>query len=161
MAKVFVLLLCLILAASGFVNCSVVEKENLRIFELKKGELSLKVTNWGASILSLLLPDKNGIIHSSKLQIMIFPSLVSLFVFHHLCSGKLGDVVLGYDSVKDYTVSLLSAVVVDYCDFGLCYFFSSAKLQYSRVQQLGFIQTCDSYEYLGFTKMLRWLRFGV
>ena len=76
MTKIFVLLLCLILAASGFANCSVVEKENIRIFQLKKGELSLKVTNWGASIVSLLLPDRNG---------------------------KLGDVVLGYDSVKDYT----------------------------------------------------------
>ncbi|CAJ1828544.1 unnamed protein product [Sphenostylis stenocarpa] len=76
MTKIFVLLLCLIFAASGFVNCSVVEREKIRIFQLKKGHLSLKVTNWGASILSLLLPDRNG---------------------------KLGDVVLGYDSVKDYT----------------------------------------------------------
>ncbi|XP_047158897.1 galactose mutarotase-like [Vigna umbellata] len=76
MTKIFVLLLSLILAASASVKCYVVEKENIRIFELKKGELSLKVTNWGASIVSLFLPDKNG---------------------------KLGDVVLGYDSLKDYT----------------------------------------------------------
>ncbi|KAK7394518.1 hypothetical protein VNO78_15047 [Psophocarpus tetragonolobus] len=75
MTKIFVLLLCLLLAASGSVNCSV-EKDKIQIFELKKGDLSLKVSNWGASILSLLLPDKNG---------------------------KLGDVVLGYESVKDYT----------------------------------------------------------
>lgn len=78
MTKIFVLLLSLILAASASVNCYVVEKENIRIFELKKGELSLKVTNWGASIVSLFLPDKNGIIHCSKLQIMIFPSFFFL-----------------------------------------------------------------------------------
>ncbi|KAL2570652.1 hypothetical protein GLYMA_18G257700v4 [Glycine max] len=79
MTKIFfVLLLCLIIASSsGFVNCSDVEKEEkIGIFELKKGDLSLRVTNWGASILSLVIPDKNG---------------------------KLGDVVLGYDSVKDYS----------------------------------------------------------
>ena len=72
MIKLFFFLLSLFLGASGSVNGSVVEKENIKIFELKKGELSLKVTNWGASIVSLLLPDKNGIIHCSKLQIMIF-----------------------------------------------------------------------------------------
>lgn len=60
MTKIFVLLLCLLLAASaGFVNGSV-HKEKIGIFELKKGHLSLKVTNWGASIVSLVLPDKNG-----------------------------------------------------------------------------------------------------
>ncbi|KAL2330007.1 hypothetical protein Fmac_017588 [Flemingia macrophylla] len=76
MTKIFVFLLCLLLApTSSFVSCSV-EKQKIGIFELKKGDLSLRVTNWGASILSLVLPDRNG---------------------------KLGDVVLGYDSVKDYT----------------------------------------------------------
>ncbi|PNX99533.1 aldose 1-epimerase-like protein, partial [Trifolium pratense] len=76
MTKIFVLLLCLIVVAFGFVNGSVDEKEKIGIFELKKGEISLKVTNWGASIVSLVLPDKNG---------------------------KFGDVVLGYDSIKEYT----------------------------------------------------------
>ncbi|XP_056168910.1 uncharacterized protein LOC115688124 [Syzygium oleosum] len=45
------------------------------IYELKKGNISLRLTNWGATIMSLLLPDKNG---------------------------KLDDVVLGFDSVNDY-----------------------------------------------------------
>lgn len=75
MTKIFVLLFLFFLAASGFVNGSV-KKDPLRIFELKKGDLSIKVTNWGATLVSLVLPDKNG---------------------------KLGDVVLGYDSLKDYT----------------------------------------------------------
>jgi hypothetical protein len=60
MTKIFVLLLCLLVVAFGFVNGSVDEKEKIGLFELKKGEISLKVTNWGASIVSLVLPDKNG-----------------------------------------------------------------------------------------------------
>jgi hypothetical protein len=60
MSKIYLLLLCLLVVAFGFVNGSVDEKEKIGIFELKKGEISLKVTNWGASIVSLVLPDKNG-----------------------------------------------------------------------------------------------------
>ncbi|MED6158339.1 hypothetical protein PIB30_031861 [Stylosanthes scabra] len=77
MIKIFVLLLCLFfLSDSGLVNGSSSKHEKIGVFELKKGDLSLKVTNWGASIVSLILPDKYG---------------------------KLGDVILGYDSLKDYT----------------------------------------------------------
>ncbi|XP_061351214.1 uncharacterized protein LOC133296279 [Gastrolobium bilobum] len=76
MTKFLVLLCLLFLAASGFVNGSVKkEKDPIRFFELKKGDISLKVTNWGATLVSLVLPDKNG---------------------------KLGDIVLGYDSIKAY-----------------------------------------------------------
>ncbi|GMJ09317.1 PATERNALLY EXPRESSED GENE 9 [Hibiscus trionum] len=49
--------------------------EKVGIYELKKGEMSVKFTNWGATIVSLTLPDKYG---------------------------KVGDIVLGYDSVKEY-----------------------------------------------------------
>ncbi|XLT57124.1 hypothetical protein HN873_049728 [Arachis hypogaea] len=76
MTKISVLLLCLFFfSASGLVNGSS-KHQKIGVFELKKGDLSLKVTNWGATILSLILPDKNG---------------------------KLGDVILGYKSIKDYT----------------------------------------------------------
>ncbi|KAF8106222.1 hypothetical protein N665_0145s0036 [Sinapis alba] len=51
------------------------EKENIGLHELKKGNLTVKFTNWGASIMSLHFPDKNG---------------------------KSGDIVLGYDSVQSY-----------------------------------------------------------
>ncbi|KAF8091452.1 hypothetical protein N665_0445s0037 [Sinapis alba] len=51
------------------------EKETLRVYELKKGSLTVKFTNRGASIISLLFPDENG---------------------------KMEDVVLGYDSVNEY-----------------------------------------------------------
>ncbi|KAL6178096.1 hypothetical protein ACLB2K_049615 [Fragaria x ananassa] len=46
------------------------------IYELKKGNFSVKLTNYGATMLSVVLPDKNG---------------------------KLDDVVLGFESLKDYT----------------------------------------------------------
>ncbi|KAF7819684.1 putative leucine-rich repeat receptor-like protein kinase [Senna tora] len=72
MPNIFLLLCFLLVVDSGFVF----GKQEIGIFELKKGDISLKVTNWGASLVSLVLPDKHG---------------------------KLGDVVLGYDSVKDYT----------------------------------------------------------
>jgi len=63
MTKIFVLLCLLFLAASGFVNGSINKKDknhDIKLFELKKGDLTLKVTNWGATLVSLVLPDKNG-----------------------------------------------------------------------------------------------------
>ncbi|KAK9107719.1 hypothetical protein Syun_023730 [Stephania yunnanensis] len=41
----------------------------------EKGDLSVKLTNWGATVVSVVLPDRNG---------------------------KLGDVVLGFDDLEDY-----------------------------------------------------------
>ncbi|WJX70486.1 aldose 1-epimerase [Trifolium repens] len=79
MTKIFMLLCLLFLAASGFVNGSIKKEKNhddIKFFVLKKGDLTLKVTNWGATLVSLVLPDKNG---------------------------KLGDIVLGYDTPTAYT----------------------------------------------------------
>lgn len=45
------------------------------MYELNRGNISAKFTNWGATLISLVLPDKHG---------------------------NLGDVVLGYDHIKDY-----------------------------------------------------------
>ncbi|KAJ0100178.1 hypothetical protein Patl1_22149 [Pistacia atlantica] len=86
MAKISLLFLALV--AFGFVvHVSVAAKDHdkgpgkrfddkkIGIYELKKGNMSLKFTNWGATIISVFLPDKNG---------------------------KIDDVVLGYDSVDDY-----------------------------------------------------------
>lgn len=55
------MLLCLLfLASSGFANGSIKEYHDIKLFVLKKGDLTLKVTNWGATLVSLILPDKNG-----------------------------------------------------------------------------------------------------
>ncbi|KAF5735531.1 aldose 1-epimerase-like [Tripterygium wilfordii] len=76
MAKTqFSVLLCLsIVVGIGFLSGSWA-KEIVGIYELKKGNFSVKFTNWGATIMSLVVPDKHG---------------------------KLADVVLGYDKVKIY-----------------------------------------------------------
>ncbi|CAN4086055.1 unnamed protein product [Withania somnifera] len=49
--------------------------EDIKVYQLKKGDFSVKITNYGATVLSVILPDKNG---------------------------KLDDVVLGYSSINDY-----------------------------------------------------------
>ncbi|GAB4831634.1 hypothetical protein Ancab_005645 [Ancistrocladus abbreviatus] len=50
-------------------------KEEVGIYELKTEKMHAKFTNWGATIISLYLPDRNG---------------------------KMEDVVLGFDSIEDY-----------------------------------------------------------
>ncbi|XP_021837885.2 uncharacterized protein [Spinacia oleracea] len=45
------------------------------VYELKKGNISVKLTNYGAIVMSVIIPDKHG---------------------------KLADVVLGYDLARDY-----------------------------------------------------------
>ncbi|XVF58231.1 hypothetical protein PTKIN_Ptkin07bG0047900 [Pterospermum kingtungense] len=74
MAKLSFLFSLFLIAAFAVANGSAT-KEKVGIYELKKGDLSVKFTNWGATIVSVILPDKYG---------------------------KLGDIVLGYDSVKEY-----------------------------------------------------------
>ncbi|CAN4079354.1 unnamed protein product [Withania somnifera] len=49
--------------------------DKIGIYEIKKGDFSVKVTNYGARVISVLLPDKHG---------------------------KVGDVVLGYDTIGEY-----------------------------------------------------------
>lgn len=72
----FCLVFCIsILVAFGEVINGYQEEEKIGVYELKQGDISLKLTNYGARIISLFLPDKNG---------------------------KLDDVVLGYDSAQDY-----------------------------------------------------------
>ncbi|KAE8695787.1 aldose 1-epimerase-like [Hibiscus syriacus] len=75
MAKIsFFLFSLFMIVASAIINGSA-GKEKVGIYELKKGDMSIKFTNWGATIVSVILPDKYG---------------------------KLGDIVLGYESVKEY-----------------------------------------------------------
>lgn len=75
LTKVTLLLSCFIILACEIVARGSSEDGKLQIYEIKRGDFSLKVTNYGARIMSLVLPDKNG---------------------------KLGDVVLGYDTAKEY-----------------------------------------------------------
>ncbi|PIA62585.1 hypothetical protein AQUCO_00200533v1 [Aquilegia coerulea] len=74
------LLVCLVFVASVLVDFVVAKHDEhhepqVKFYELKKGNLSVKFTNRGASIASVIVPDKNG---------------------------KLADVILGYDTVEEY-----------------------------------------------------------
>lgn len=77
MAKAKLSKLCwwFVLIAALLLLC-IADGKGIGIYELKRGGFSLKVTNYGATVLSVILPDKNG---------------------------KLADVVLGFESLKDYT----------------------------------------------------------
>ncbi|XP_019157143.1 PREDICTED: aldose 1-epimerase-like [Ipomoea nil] len=79
MSKVSALALTLMVCFVGFgVPGSIVngqEEEKVGFYEIKKGDFSLKFTNFGAKIVSVILPDKNG---------------------------NLTDVVLGYDTIDEY-----------------------------------------------------------
>lgn len=73
MANISVLL-CFIIIAVGSANVSATDQQ-VRTYVLNKGDASLNLTNWGATITSFVLPDKHG---------------------------KLADVVLGYDTLEEY-----------------------------------------------------------
>ncbi|WRX18093.1 Aldose 1-/Glucose-6-phosphate 1-epimerase - like 4 [Theobroma cacao] len=72
MAKIYVLPAFLVLALLCVCEA---QYEEIGVYELKKGDFFANFTNYGAVMLSLVLPDK---------------------------TGKLDDIVLGYDSVEDY-----------------------------------------------------------
>ncbi|KAL2926849.1 hypothetical protein RDABS01_023689 [Bienertia sinuspersici] len=58
-------------------------KNKIGVYELKKKNISVKLTNFGASLISVFLPDKNG---------------------------KVDDVVLGYNHAKEYVVRILPLI---------------------------------------------------
>lgn len=68
------LLVCLVL---GFVLlCQARDNDKkIKFYELKRGNMEMRLTNYGATIISFMIPDKHG---------------------------KLADVVLGYDSIDSY-----------------------------------------------------------
>ncbi|XP_047077621.1 galactose mutarotase-like [Lolium rigidum] len=74
---VAVLASCLVtvLGLSGGAADAGAGRKMVGVYELKKGDFSIKVTNWGATLMSVVLPDSRG---------------------------NLADVVLGYDTVAEY-----------------------------------------------------------
>ncbi|KAG8082131.1 hypothetical protein GUJ93_ZPchr0014g47590 [Zizania palustris] len=77
---------CLVAAAGGVAGAAESKAATVGVYELKKGDFSVKVTNWGAVIMSVILPDSRG---------------------------KLADVVLGYDTIAEYvnTTTYFGALV--------------------------------------------------
>ncbi|CAI9758644.1 unnamed protein product [Fraxinus pennsylvanica] len=84
MSKFFTFFCFIILALGNLAHVSSAHK--LGVFELKQDDFSITVTNYGARIVSVILPDKNG---------------------------KSADVVLGYDTIKGYMndTSYIGAIV--------------------------------------------------
>ncbi|XP_037481610.1 galactose mutarotase-like [Triticum dicoccoides] len=74
MARVLSFLVLLYLVASTLV-CVSEARKMVGIYMLKKGDFSMKVTNWGATIMSIIVPDNKG---------------------------NLADVVLGKDTLAEY-----------------------------------------------------------
>lgn len=46
-------------------NNSCTAAEEIKLYELKKGDFSIKITNYGATVLSVIVPDKNGMTKKS------------------------------------------------------------------------------------------------
>ncbi|KAJ6671968.1 ALDOSE 1-EPIMERASE [Salix viminalis] len=74
MANIF-LFSCFVYLILLFANDVEAVNDDIGFYELKKGDFSVKLTNYGATVISVILPDKNG---------------------------KLDDIVLGFDSIDDY-----------------------------------------------------------
>lgn len=60
MSKVSALGLTLMVCFVGF-GVVAGQEEEVGFYEIKKGDFSLKFTNFGAKIVSVILPDQNGI----------------------------------------------------------------------------------------------------
>ncbi|RWW15587.1 hypothetical protein BHE74_00010971 [Ensete ventricosum] len=65
------------------------------LYELSNGTITVKMTNFGATITSLLVPDANG-----DEFLTLFPSRSSSLPH----KGNLADVVLGFDTVEPYQI---------------------------------------------------------
>ena len=74
--------LLLLLAALCLVSCAAganaAERKMVGVYELSKGDFSIKVTNWGATVTSVVFPDSQG---------MLIPACRSCSVDGDSCLG--------------------------------------------------------------------------
>ena len=61
MANIF-LFSCFVYLILFLANDVEAVNEDIGIYELKMGHFSVKLTNYGATVISVILPDKNGLI---------------------------------------------------------------------------------------------------
>lgn len=83
-----------------------------KIFELNNGTMQVKVSNYGCTITSLFVPDKDGEFtksiayqRSNRFCISTVNACSLIFFLCLRCEGKLADVVLGFDTLEPYQVS--------------------------------------------------------
>lgn len=98
----FCFLLLLALLFSNYNGCKA--KTQINVYELRKGDFSLNFTNFGATMLSAILPDKHGI-HLSFIYFSLFMNMN--LQDSAISSGKLADVVLGFESIEEYKVDII------------------------------------------------------
>lgn len=68
MAKLSILIWVILVVTVLFqINlCTAAKKgQVVGVYEIKRGDFSIKVTNYGATVLSIMIPDKNGLLHST------------------------------------------------------------------------------------------------
>lgn len=65
MAKFSCISCFLILISTFLFNVFCQAATDIGIYELKRGSLSVKITNYGAAVISVVVPDRNGLFTSS------------------------------------------------------------------------------------------------
>ena len=59
-APLLLVLLCACACAAALGSASAAGRKMVGVYELKAGDFSVSVTNWGATITSVVLPDSKG-----------------------------------------------------------------------------------------------------
>ncbi|RZC58682.1 hypothetical protein C5167_005989 [Papaver somniferum] len=72
----FSLVFCFLFISASFIDFTVATKKSVGYYEIKKGDISVTVTNYGATILSVKVPDNKG---------------------------NIADIALGFRSIGQYT----------------------------------------------------------
>ncbi|KAI3953978.1 hypothetical protein MKW98_017802 [Papaver atlanticum] len=75
----FSIVFCFVFISALFIDFAVATKKSVGYYEIKKGDISVTVTNYGATILSVKVPDNKG---------------------------NIADIALGFRSIGQYTVRL-------------------------------------------------------
>lgn len=86
------------------------EQPKPELFELNNGSIRIKITNYGAIVTHLFVPDRHGLpffffffkSFFLYIQIYILFTLILMLDF----KGNVADIVLGFDSIESYMVSL-------------------------------------------------------
>ena len=80
-ARVSLAFLCLVVvvAASALAGGADARK-TVGEYVLRKGDFSVKITNWGATMMSVVLPDSKGTVMSPLLSFFFFMAFVYLLV---------------------------------------------------------------------------------
>lgn len=85
-------------------------------------------------LLFTITPSRNS---NDFLCRLLFYYVLSLFYIFILFSGKLADVVLGYDSVKDYMVSFFSLIKQIALCFYLSFWHALCWSSFKRIHNIG------------------------